>query len=244
MLDVVFENDPAVLPWSWDRENRQEVKAMQASEHDLVLSEQFTRAVDYARRLHTEYRKGTRIPYMAHLLGVASLVMGEAGGQVPVTEDMVIAAILHDTVEDHGGQKRLNDVEATFGKNVARMVAGLSDSFAGEHEKKEDWKVRKRQYLDRLPGEHEDALLICVADKLYNVRSIVVDYNAVGPAVWNRFKAGADQQLGYYDALLDIFHSRLGKNRLVEELGKAVEELKLLHAQRPADLQKNQGPHS
>lgn len=217
---------------------------MQTSEHDLVLSERFTRAVDYARLLHTEYRKGTRIPYMAHLLGVASLTMGEAGGPIPVTEEMVIAAILHDTVEDHGGQKRLEDVEATFGKDVARMVAALSDSFTEEHEKKEDWKVRKQKYLDRLPGEHEDALLICVADKLYNARSIVVDYKAVGPAVFERFKAGADAQLWYYKALIPIFQSRLGDNKLVEELRKAVEELELLHTRRPADLKKNQGPAS
>ena len=198
---------------------------MQLPEHDLVLSERFTRAVDYARRLHTEYRKGTRIPYMAHLLGVASLVMGEAGGPIPVTEDMVIAAMLHDTVEDHGGQKRLDDVEATFGNNVARMVAGLSDSFAGEHEKKEPWEVRKQKYLDRLPGEHDDALLICVADKLYNARSTVVDYKAIGPAVFDRFKAGADKQLWYYNALLVIFRSRLGTNNMVEEFGKSVNEL-------------------
>lgn len=201
---------------------------MQLSEHDLVLSERFTRAVDYARQLHTEFRKGTRIPYMAHLLGVASLVMGEAGGSIPVTEDMVIAAILHDTVEDHGGQKRLNDVEATFGKNVARMVRALSDSFAGENEKKEPWEVRKQKYLDHLPGEDEDALLICVADKLYNARSIVVDYQAVGPAVFDRFKAGADQQLGYYSALLGVFQSRLGKNEMVEEFRRSVDELRTL----------------
>ena len=198
---------------------------MQLPEHDLVLSERFTRAVDYARRLHTEYRKGTRISYMAHLLGVASLVMGEAEGPISVTENMVIAAILHDTVEDHGGQRRLNDVEATFGKDVARMVAGLSDSFTGQHEEKEAWDVRKQKYLDRLPGENEDALLICIADKLYNVRSMVVDYHAIGAAVFDRFKAGAAKQLWYYKALLGVFESRLGKHKMVEELGKAVNEL-------------------
>lgn len=198
---------------------------MQPTEHDLILSERFTRAVDYARLLHTEFRKGTRIPYMAHLLGVASLVMGEAGGPIPVTEDMVIAAILHDTVEDHGGYERLKDVEATFGKDVARMVAALSDSFAGEHEKKEEWEVRKEKYLDCLRGEREDALLICVADKLYNARSVVVDYKAIGPAVFGRFKVGADLQLWYFKALLAIFKSRLKKNKMVEEYGKSVSEL-------------------
>lgn len=51
----------------------------------LLLTRRFTEAVDYARHLHIEFRKGTAIPYMAHLLGVAALVMGEAGGTVPVT---------------------------------------------------------------------------------------------------------------------------------------------------------------
>lgn len=89
--------------------------------------------------MHTEYRKGTGIPYMAHLLGVAALVMGEAGGRVPVTEDMVIAALLHDAVEDHGGMPRLHEIEGRFGAEVSRMVAALSDTFAEDHEKKEGW---------------------------------------------------------------------------------------------------------
>ena len=97
----------------------------------LHLSGKFTCAVDYARTLHIERRKGTEIPYMAHLLGVASLVMGESGRvDFPVTEDLVIAALLHDTVEDHGGAPRLKDVEFNFGADVARMVKGLSDTLA------------------------------------------------------------------------------------------------------------------
>lgn len=100
----------------------------------LHLSSRFTSAIDYARIVHIERRKGTGIPYMAHLLGVASLVMGEAGhAGFPVTEDMVIAALLHDAAEDHGGMLRLMDIEHNFGSNVARMVAGLSDSLAKEY---------------------------------------------------------------------------------------------------------------
>lgn len=213
---------------------------MQPAEHNLILSERFTRAVDYARQLHTEFRKGTCVPYMAHLLGVASLVMSEAGGPIPVTEDMVIAAILHDMVEDHGGYGRLKDVEATFGKNVARMVAALSDSFAGEHEKKEPWGPRKQKYLDRLPSEHEDALLICAADKLYNARAVLVDLKAIGPAVWNRFKVGADLQLKYFDALLAIFQSRLGEGKMVEEFRETVIAVRHLHEQGSVALKEDQ----
>ncbi len=117
----------------------------------LHLTERFVRAVDYARVLHIERRKGTGIPYMAHLMGVASLVMGEAGHMAfPVTEEMVIAALLHDTVEDHGGATRLEDVKRNFGAEVARMVEGLSDTLVENTAEKEPWLERKKAYVKRL----------------------------------------------------------------------------------------------
>jgi (p)ppGpp synthase/HD superfamily hydrolase len=170
---------------------------MQQNSERLLLTERFSAAVEYARQLHTEYRKGTDVPYMAHLLGIASLVLGEAGGRVPVTEDMVIAALLHDTVEDHGGMSRLRDVEQRFGSNVARLVAGLSDTFAEDHDKKEGWEERKNAYLTRLRNETDDVLLISAADKLYNAKSILDDHRLIGDAVWERFKRGSRQQLWY-----------------------------------------------
>src|SRR5215469_5750872 len=133
----------------------------------LTLSPRFTEAVDYARQIHTGWRKGTKVPYMSHLLGVASLVMGEAG-HVPfaVTEDMVIAALLHDAVEDEGGLPRLRDVEANFGKVVADMVEGCSDSVAEDSGNKQPWEERKKTYIDRLPNESRGTLLVSLADKL------------------------------------------------------------------------------
>lgn len=190
----------------------------------LVLTERFTQAVEYARQLHTEYRKGTDIPYMAHLLGVAALVMGEAGGRVPVTEDMIIAALLHDAVEDHGGMPRLHEVEDRFGAEVARMVAGLSDTFAEDHDKKEGWEDRKVTYLARLRGEPDDILLISAADKLYNAKSILDDYKEIGPKVFERFKRGAEQQLWYFDELLKVFLSH-PRNKIVNDLERVVLEL-------------------
>lgn len=191
----------------------------------LVLTERFTSAVDYARKLHTEYRKGTDIPYMAHLMGVAALVMGEAGRKPPVTEDMVIAALLHDAVEDHGGMPRLREIEQRFGPEVARMVAGLSDTFAEDHDKKEGWEERKERYIARLRDEPDDVLLISAADKLYNAKAILDDYNEIGPAIFDRFKRGADQQLWYFDELLKVFHEH-PKNRIVNELERVVKELR------------------
>lgn len=191
----------------------------------LVLTGRFTDAVDYARKLHTEYRKGTDIPYMAHLIGVAALVMGEAGRKPPVTEDMVIAALLHDAVEDHGGMPRLREIEQRFGPEVTRMVAGLSDTFAEDHDKKEGWEERKERYIARLRDEPDDVLLISAADKLYNAKAILDDYNEIGPAIFDRFKRGADQQLWYFDELLKVFHEH-PKNRIVNELERVVKELR------------------
>src|SRR5438045_3732992 len=153
------------------------------TEHDgpLHFTHRLTRAVDYARHLHIERRKGTGIPSMAHLFGVASLVMGEAGlSGFPVTEDMVIAALLHDAVEDHGGAVRLEDIRHNFGSDIARMVEGLSDSLAEDPEAKDSWEQRKREYIDRLRNEAADVRLISAADKLYNARSILEDYRLIG----------------------------------------------------------------
>lgn len=190
----------------------------------LVLTQRFTEAVEYARGLHTEFRKGTRIPYLAHLLGVTAMVMGEAGGEISVTEDMVIAALLHDVVEDHGGQKRLDEVREKFGGEVARMVEGLSDTLAEDHDKKEGWEERKLAYIERLRGETEDVLLISAADKLYNAKAVLDDFKEIGPEVWKRFKRGPEKQLWYFYQLLAIFQLRL-KSRMVAELESVVHEL-------------------
>jgi (p)ppGpp synthase/HD superfamily hydrolase len=196
----------------------------------LHLTSRFSGAVDYARILHIERRKGTGIPAMAHLLGVASLVMGEAGlSNTEVTEDMVIAAILHDAVEDHGGAMRLEDIRQNFGPNVARMVEGLSDTLAEDPSSKEDWDQRKRDYIERLRNEPDDVRLISIADKLYNARSIVEDYRVIGPEVWRRFKRGRDLQIWYFETLLDVFKS-FGPSRIVDEFQRVVLELKQITA--------------
>jgi GTP pyrophosphokinase len=201
----------------------------QATAH-LSLSSRFASAIDYARHLHIETRKGSNIPSMAHLLGVASLVMGENGpAPVPVTEDMVIAAILHDAVEDHGGTPRLRDIEHNFGANVARMVEGLTDSFAENADQKASWEERKAGYIERLAKEPLDVQLISAADKLYNARAILSDYREVGARVWKRFKRGRDQQLWYFKEVLRVFKAQ-PSNRIVEEFERVVIELESVTA--------------
>src|SRR5437667_7257624 len=100
-------------------------------ENPVQLTRRFTLAVAHARQVHVSLRKWTQVPYMAHLLGVASLVLGETGHvPFPVTEDMAMAALLHDAVEDEGGLPRLRDIEAKFGNKVAKIVEGCTDSFS------------------------------------------------------------------------------------------------------------------
>lgn len=199
----------------------------------LVLTQRFTDAVDYTRQIHTSLRKGTEVPYMAHLLGVASLVMGEIG-HVPfdVTEDMVIAGLLHDAVEDEGGLPRLHDIEARFGKEVAHIVKGCTDSFEVVSDKKQQWEQRKAFYIKRLREEPESdgTLLVSAADKLYNARAIVEDYGEIGAEVWKRFKRGREQQLWYFDELLKIYEARCPNWRIVKELKSVVSKLRRVSA--------------
>lgn len=193
----------------------------------LQLTERFTRAVDYARTIHVGTRKKSAVPYMAHLLGVASLVMGE-NGHLPfaVSEDMAIGALLHDAVEDAGGMPRLRDIEANFGSEVARIVEGCSDSFEEDSSRKKSWEERKQGYIERLPTEPADTLLVSAADKLYNVRAIVEDFRVEGEKVWERFNRGPEQQSWYYSELLKVFQARCPEWRVVAELGRAVAELR------------------
>ena len=203
----------------------------------LHFTERLTLAVDYARHLHIERRKGTGIPYMAHLFGVASLVMGEAGlsGAV-VTEDMVIAALLHDAVEDHGGAARLEDIRINFGDEVARMVEGLSDTLAEDRARRSPGRSGREAYIERLRNEPADVRLISAADKLYNARSILEDYREIGPEIWKRFQRPRDLQIWYLESLLEVFKAS-GKMRIVDELERVVDELKEISAQEPQDAQ-------
>jgi GTP pyrophosphokinase len=177
----------------------------------------FERALLFAsRKHHGQARKGTSTPYISHLLGVASLVL-EAGGD----EDLAIAALLHDVVEDCGGAPMLKEVRRRFGKAVAHVVEGCTDS---DTYPKPPWRERKERYLEHLRTADEDVRLVSAADKLHNVRTILCDYREVGEPVWERFQGKREGTLWYYRALVREFR-RGRRTRLVKELERAVTEL-------------------
>jgi (p)ppGpp synthase/HD superfamily hydrolase len=183
----------------------------------IKLGPRFLQAFQFAVDKHAgQTRKASTIPYIAHLMGVASLVL-EAGGD----EDLAIAALLHDVVEDCGGAPMLNQVRRRFGKRVASVVEGCTDADGCP---KPSWRERKEAYIRRLRSADADTRLVSAADKLNNVRSILTDYRAVGESVWARFKGGRDGTVWYYRALCDQFLRRR-PNRLTREFALAVREL-------------------
>jgi (p)ppGpp synthase/HD superfamily hydrolase len=180
------------------------------------LGPRFLRAFDFAVEKHAgQTRKASTIPYIAHLMGVASLVL-EFGGD----EDLAIAALLHDVVEDCGGAPMLKEVRRRFGARVAKIVDGCTDS---DTHPKPPWRERKEGYMRHLKSADAETRLVSAADKLNNVRSILSDYREVGEAIWARFNGGRDGTLWYYRALVEEFLRQ--PNRLIRELELAVREL-------------------
>jgi (p)ppGpp synthase/HD superfamily hydrolase len=183
----------------------------------VKLGPRFLRAFLFAAEKHAgQTRKASTIPYIAHLMGVASLVL-EFGGD----EDMAIAALLHDVVEDCGGAPMLKEVRRRFGIRVAKIVDGCTDS---DVDPKPPWRERKETYIRHLKTADTETRLVSAADKLNNVRSILSDYRKVGESVWTRFRGGREGTLWYYRALLEGFLRRK-PSRLIRELELAVREL-------------------
>src|ERR1700690_2729339 len=160
------------------------------------LGMRLQRAFHYAAEKHAgQARKGTAVPYLSHLMAVASLVL-EAGGD----EEMAIAALLHDVVEDCGGMPRLREIRKQFGARVAKIVEGCTDSFG---EPKPEWMERKKNYLREVKHADNETRLVSASDKLHNVRTILADYRKDGDTIWQRFTGKKEGTLWYYRALSD-----------------------------------------
>ena len=200
----------------------EEQRSPESLEHLRVpLSARFDEALVLASTLHrSQARKASGVPYVAHLLGVAALVLEEGG-----SEDMAIAALLHDAAEDQGGESTLSSIEAAFGAQVARWVRQASDSFVLP---KPPWEARKRTHLAEIPLVDREARLIMLADKLYNARSIVADHERVGSEVWTRFSAPREQLIWYYETLLSVFDRTLSPV-LYDGLHECVKKMKELN---------------
>ena len=174
----------------------------------------------FAETLHRgQYRKQTSIPYVYHLLSVAALV-GEYGG----SEAQVAAALLHDAVEDQGGQETLTAIEQRFGSDIATYVLSCTDCLISP---KPPWRERKEAFISRvarLPGEVK---LIVAADKLHNMLSLLRDHRQTGDMLWQRFTGGRDGTLWYYQAVTEEL-TKDWDHPILAELCETVQRLLVL----------------
>lgn len=185
-----------------------------------MLAERFTAALTYATQLHAnQVRKGSGVPYIAHLLGVASIAL-----EYGANENEAIAALLHDAVEDQGGAATREEIRLHFGNEVTATVDGCTDT---DTTPKPPWRQRKEAYIAHIPTASQSVVLVSAADKLYNARSILKDYRLLGESLWERFQGGKEGTLWYYRALVDAFN-QTEMTAIAEELERVVIEIEVL----------------
>ncbi len=185
------------------------------------LSARFDQAFAYASHLHaTQTRKGSRTPYLAHLMGVASIVLEDGG-----SEDEAIAALLHDSVEDHPRDGHTaEEIRVLFGERVLRIVLACTDAFGHP---KPPWRKRKVAHLKHLAKAPAGVRRVAAADKLHNARAVLHDYRHQGERLWRRFTAGRKDQLWYYRSLVEVLRKGRRPGPLVRELERVVVELEV-----------------
>ena len=171
-----------------------------------------------ANAFRYQRRKGSGVPYLTHLMQVA-VTVGEFGGSEP----QIIAALLHDYLEDIPGATE-EELRTHFGDDVTQMVLVLSDSTTHP---KPPWKGRKLAYIEAIRQAPPETRLVCAADKLHNARSILRDHRSIGPEVWDRFSASREDSLWYYQAITEALGSGWS-SPLLDELREAVSLLKSL----------------
>lgn len=171
-------------------------------------------AIAFATKAHDgQYRKASGIPYIAHPYSVGMLLL-----QTGCKEDVIIAGLLHDTVEDT--KVTIEEIEREFGQRVAQLVLGSS-----EPDKSASWEERKQHTIETIKELDKETCLVVCADKCHNVQSIYNDYLSLGEEVWVRFNRGKEKQAWYYQNMLKALKNRLGDHSLVEKLDKTVQLL-------------------
>ena len=193
----------------------------------MLLSKGFADALIYASQAHgDQVKKGTGIPYIAHLLGVAAITL-EYGG----SETEAIGALLHDVVEDCGGAPRLREIRDRFGEAVARIVDGCTDT---DDTPKPPWRERKEKYIAHLDSADASTLLVSASDKLYNTRTILRDLRREGDQAFEKFNGKKQGRLWYYRALVNAFRHRPESNaELIDELDRVVTKIESIVSDRP-----------
>jgi len=198
-------------------------------EKPLAHSRRYSEALAWAAELHScQTRKGKQVPYIAHLIAVSSLVWEDCGQTDQMDqehrEDLAIAGLLHDAIEDAGVTRE--QIAQRFGERVARIVADCTDTNGAVEAggQKEPWLLRKTRYIAHVQTTPLDSLRVSAADKAHNARDMVLDARR-NPGMWTKFNAGLEGSAWYLHSLHDTFRQRLVDSRSVELLGEAVREI-------------------
>ena len=185
------------------------------------FSARYDTALALAARAHREQlRKGTDLPYLMHVVHVSTILLRHG-----FDEDLVVAGILHDVVEDC--DVPLAQIAGAFGDRVAELVEAVSETKAVDGTEL-PWEQRKDEKLAHLRAGGPDVAALKAADAIHNLRSISADFRALGPAVWDRFQRGPEPTLGYYRAIRDEVRAKLPDHPIAAELADAVAELEQL----------------
>ena len=178
------------------------------------MSQKLFQAIEFATKAHSDqFRKHTKIPYIVHPLGVGKILI-ESG----CSEEVVLAGLLHDTVEDT--EVTLDQIENEFGKEVARLVEGAS-----EPGKSDSWDNRKKHTIDYLQDAPMDVVLVTFADKHDNMRAIRSDYEKIGNKVFHLFNEPKNKQRWYFESLAEVFSKRIVDEPLVTLLREFKSEI-------------------
>ena len=194
-----------------------------------MLGERFDEALKLASTLHRgQTRKATPIPYLAHLMAVAGIVLeANAYHEFDNIEDIAIGALLHDAVEDQGHQITLEDIRRRFGDTVHNIVHDCSDAIIEEeHQEKLPWCERKEAYISKIRRKPHESILVSCADKLHNARTIMFDYDRIGDAIWDRFKPEKEETLWYYESLYEAFADVWPENPLLPDLQAVIDRMR------------------
>ena len=187
----------------------------------MKLTERYRDALNYSFALHSnQVRKASGTPYMAHLLAVSALTL-EAGG----SEDVAIAALLHDAIEDQGGSGTQREIRKRFGPTVESLVVGCSDHLGG---RKKPWWERKEQFIQRLTEAPADVMRIVAADKLHNARSLLTDYDVHGPFLWEYFNGQRQGTVWNFRNITRVLVQRLPDDMNVQRLKNVLVEIEKL----------------
>ncbi|MBD2313183.1 HD domain-containing protein [Desertifilum sp. FACHB-1129] len=184
------------------------------------LSDRFVSALVYAAHLHAnQVRKDGKVPYIAHLLSVSALVLEDGG-----TEDEAIAGLLHDGVEDRGGDRTRQEIQRQFGDNVAAIVDGCTEPYLATNV---SWNARKLGYIEQIRSASASVRRVSLADKLHNARSLLASLQQEGDRVWSRFNGGKAQMLWFYQALCEVYCSTT-QDYLSQEFARVMAEIEAI----------------